>query len=299
MVKRIERLLALLIVLASAAYAPRVAAQNAPPPGKLEANPPQSLASFGGLKVNDTVAEGWKVRDISFRGRELLINVSGNAQPLVIVFSLESGTAGAFDRDGVRIYYQKSALPEKTIRRIGKATVDRVATFAAGRHGLQPYVGDEIARAISSHPKDYVSAKAARAFLDRLEGKWTVTVVAWDKGSAIPRNIGSGTAQRQRFLNDLILREDTEGREGRQFMTVGCTTDSGRCWLFLIDNASSGFNGGYGVFSGSENALKIMSASGDPIVILRVVDQDRNLLEFYEPGAHPRVVKTVRYDRGK
>jgi hypothetical protein len=260
---------------------------------------PRTMTSFGGLKVDDAIsAAGWKVHAISALGREVSVNVSLSDQPLVIVFSLEKGRPGAFDRDDVRIYYRTSTLPPETINEVGKSTAERVAAFATARGGLKNYLMSTLAQGTNGTDES-VNVETARRFLKPLEGKWTMKVATFTQGSTAATTTATGTAQRQRFLNDLIVREDAEGAGGRQFLTVGCSPDAGRCWLFLLDNTSSGYTGGYAVFSGSRNSLQLLNPSGETIVVLHVVDQDHNTLEFYEPGAPPRLARAMSYTRIK
>lgn len=295
----VRKFVAAMVLVAAGAAAQPVA----PTPGnaKTAENAPQMMTSFGGIRPHDTIAGGWTVSDIAFKQQDVFIRLLNAAkQHLTIGVSLEKGKPGAFDTDGVRIYYENAPLPQEAIVAAGKDIAARLAKFAAGQGGLRAYTGSAIAEARKENPEQNVSRETARKFLDQLAGDWDVTVLQWPKDNAAPKTIGRGTATRRSFLNSFIIREDATGAEGTQFLATGCSAESARCWLFILDNTSSGYQGGWGVFSETDNALKVVRGdSGDPLVVLRVIDHDRNVLEFYDAAQHPSLVRTMRYDRKK
>jgi hypothetical protein len=281
---------------------PILHAQTSPPPYGVKPDyGPQALATFGGLRPGDTIVDRWTVRDITVKGREIFVTMAEAKEPLMIVFSMEKGDPGAFDAEGVRIYYENAPLPQATILKVGKAMTRRAVSFASQHGGLKSYITNVMAQGSKTRPEQSVNREIARNFLDQLSGKWTVTLLQWVAGAAVPRTIGTGTSERRRFLNDLLLREDTTGPgKSAQFMTVGCNPDVGRCWLFVLDDTSSNFIGGWCSFNQSENALRVIDTrTTAPVVVLRIVDRNRSLLEFYAPGISGRLVKTMRYERAK
>jgi hypothetical protein len=296
MVMNIERWLGALIIIPSLVISQSIIAQGSRAPATATPEAPRSLASFGGLKAGDAVGKGWKIREISVRGNEVPVKLSSAAKSLTIVFSLQKGRPGAFDREGVRIYYPKTSLPAKTIQDAGKSISEKVAAYAKSRGGLKTYLSEVVSPRTAMSTEATGDADVARKFLDRLQGKWRVSVLESDNANAAPATSESGTATRERFLNDLMVREDTEIGAERQFMAVGCTADGGRCWIFVVNSRSNESISGYGTFSEDNKELRLLNGSG-PLAILKVLDDDHDTLEFFDASAHRS--RSMRYERVK
>jgi len=293
----VQREVAALIIIPSLVISQSIIAQGGRAPATGTPEVTQRLASFGGLKIGDAIGKGWTIREISLRGNEVPLKLSSAKTPLTIVFSLQKGRPGAFDREGVRIYYPKTSLPAKTIQDAGNSLSAKVAAFAKSRGGLKTYLSEVVSLRSATSREATGDADVARRFLDRLQGKWRVSVLESENANAAPATTESGTATRERFLNDLMVREDTDIGPERQFMTVGCTADGGRCWIFVVDSRSNESIGGYATLSEDNNALRLLSGSGGPIAVLKVLDDDHDTLEFFDASAHRS--RSMRYERVK
>lgn len=300
----VRKTITILFFVAVAPLSAAMQAQNTAPPPKPGAEavlPPQNTDAFAGLKVGETIADTWHVGRISAAPQSVSVELQSaqEPKPFTLVLSFEKGPPGAFDTDGVRIYYLVTQLPPATIDKIGRGTIARITSFASAHGGLKAYLTEFLGNAAAYRPAATLTREAALRFLDQLKGKWTVTELLWEEGKTVPKTIGSGTAERRRFLNDLILREDASGAAGSQSMTIGCVPENSACWMFLIDDTSSGYKGGRGNISENGKSLTIVNESREAVATIRIVDENRNIIEIYAPGGGGRVARSIRYERAR
>jgi hypothetical protein len=134
---------------------------------------------LGHLSSGTAVTAAWSVSSIEGNSGRVRVGLhDARGRKLHFVFSLENGETGAFDRDGVRIFYERTEIASAEVLDVGEKLVSALAAATKNAGGIQHAVATFSSP--TRPPADSVGAVTAplslRAGDELLEG-WKIEAV--------------------------------------------------------------------------------------------------------------------------
>jgi len=161
----------------------------------------------------------------------------------------------------------------------------------------QPPAGDPFAQAAALAPQHEA--------LKPLIGSWNVKVRFW-MDPAAPPSESTGTFERKALLGGRFLQEEFTGSfMGQPFSGighVGYDTMKKKYVSSWMDNMSTGIMTSSGDADASGKVITLISTEVNPMTgakdksVLRILNNDKNVVEMYVPGPDGKDVKTLEVE---
>ncbi len=207
--------------------------------------------------------------------------------------------AGLLDIAGARIFYVGEHASTDAIRRGAGLLANALRESGLNGEKLTVALTEKMAAAEQRGDPRRIDPDVAASLLERLRGKWRVTV---SRADAAP--IVKGTVTRSPFLGTSVLREQSDIAAALSaFSLIGYDRVNRVFWILEIDPSTGAVTNAQGEWNDDEQTMEFrlpVDPEGNvQSVALRMVGPDRHIIEqsVMRKGQPLRLVKSATFER--